>query len=460
MMDKKLALHDGTRVFFGDLHVHTANSFDVFYPDDGSDPLYDGPEEALSFAADPLHGDLDFASITDHSEAFDDVDCWSEKDIIERFQKLLELCRLYKDNNNLIVFPGFEYSNSEFPSNGNTGFGNKCIIMYHPDYAPPRPIPSTASSNSKNIAFDISELWSEMDASPAFGKYISIPHHPARGILYENGNEYFMASDWSSAGVSTTKMPLVEIYSVNGSSEAAGCEEPVKGMLSEYTVAEALRKWLFPPYNPAYKIGIIASTDNHIAKPGSVDRFHAFPRINPGRKLYGGLAAILSKSKSRIDFWNALLSKRCYATTGARIAMDFMASGELGKTVPMGGTINIGKKEKVTLHIEAAADPKALGSDGGPAGIKRIEIIRDTLEATKIFIIDDDSYLLKPDVNGRIAFSWTDDCLRYERAIYRLKIYQDTTQNADQMIKNGEWDEKIYCPYHRAWSSPVWIERK
>ncbi len=74
--------------------------------------------------------------------------------------------------------------------------------------------------------------------------------------------------------------------------------------------------------------------------------------------------------------------------------------------------------------------------------------------------IDDDSYLLKPDVNGRIAFSWTDDCLRYERAIYRLKIYQDTTQNADQMIKNGEWDEKIYCPYHRAWSSPVWIERK
>ncbi len=454
------APYQGQKIFFGDLHGHTADSYDVKLPDDGAVPINDGPEDALAYALDPQGGDLDFIAFTDHAEAFRLSPGWSEKDITQRYQEMLKLCAQQERIGNIVIFPGFEYSNSQFPGENSYGFGNKHIICRHHSVAAPRPIPCPDTANkSSRIARNIGEAWAELDDSAAAGNYISVPHHPARGILYEDGNTYFMASDWSEHGVDARRMPLVEMYSLNGNSEMPDGEEPVKGILEDYIVEVALGCWLLPPHNPAYKLGFIASTDNHIARPGYVDRLGNLPKPYDTRKLYGGYAAIWAPEHTNDSLWEGMLRRHTYATSGARIMLAATLSWE-EKQIMMGETLQRKRASRapLTLQIEAAPDILATNEDGTSVGIHHVEIFRQTLHQTECIKLYPPGFEEIDPVSGKIKVRWEDESSNFTRAIYRVKIFQNPVPVIQQMLQEGKLNEELYCPFHRAWSSPFWVE--
>lgn len=449
------------KIFFGDLHGHTADSFDVKLPDDGANPIDDGPGMALAYARDPAGGNLDFMAFTDHAEAFNIAENWSEADITRRYQEMLRLCAANDTADDIVIFPGFEYSNSQHPGAGNFGYGNKHIIFRHHSVAAPRPIPCPDTANKDgNIAQNIRQAWDELDGTKARGNYITVPHHPARGLLFEDGNTYFMASDWSERGVDAARMPLVEMYSLNGNSEMPEGEEPVKGIMEDYTVEVALGKWLQPPYNPAYQLGLIASTDNHLARPGYLDRLGNLPKPENRRQLYGGYAVVWATELSGNALWEGMQKKRTYATSGARIMLAISLSCGASRCI-MGETMQLpaGLQEPIQLKIAAAPDPLALNSQETPTGIHHVEIFKQTINQVECLRIAPAAFDTIDEKTGAISLTWADANPTDERAIYRVKVFQNPTLAVEEMVKQGKWNEELYCLHHRAWSSPIWVEQ-
>ncbi len=68
------------------------------------------------------------------------------------------------------------------------------------------------------------------------------------------------------------------------------------------------------------RIGVIASSDEHSGQGG---------------RRHGGITAVLANDLTRKDVFNAILQRRCYASTGERVLIDFMADdlcmGESGE---------------------------------------------------------------------------------------------------------------------------------
>jgi hypothetical protein len=260
-------------LLWGDLHGHSVYSADAA----SQDPPPGPPADALDYASDPARGDLDFAAITDHAETVDSLE-WAST---------IAACRA-AESAAFVPFAGFEYTNCSYQA----GHGHKCVILRDPDHVPP------AVLGADSCATPV-ELWGRLDASPATGDYMTIPHHPAKGIDYGAN----MSTDWTRNYVDADRQPIVEIYSVHGNSEVAGCEEPVKHFQDETAVDEALKMWLATG-DPAYKLAIIGSTDNHRAAPGSVAEAEANLAEREG-PYTGGLVAAWATDVSRDAIWGA-----------------------------------------------------------------------------------------------------------------------------------------------------------
>ncbi|MCF7855354.1 MAG: CehA/McbA family metallohydrolase [Candidatus Pacebacteria bacterium] len=92
-----------------------------------------------------------------------------------------------------------------------------------------------------------------------------------------------------------------------------------------------------------HRLGVIGGSDEH--------------RRNPG--LGGALTGVWAESLTRDSILDALRNRRCIATAGHRVAIDFRVNGQ-----PMGKTITA-NSVKVDLHVQA------------PTGIESVELIRD-----------------------------------------------------------------------------------
>lgn len=386
------AIFASYELLWGDLHGHTVYSADAA----SQDPPPGAPVDAFGYASDPARGDLDFAAITDHAETVDSLE----------WVATIAACRA-AERASFVPFAGFEYTNCSYQA----GHGHKCVILRDPDHAPPAVIGADSCATP-------TELWARLDASPAAGEYMTIPHHPAKGTDYGAN----MSTDWARDYVDADRQPLVEIYSVHGNSEAAGCEEPVKHFQEDTAVDEALKLWLATG-DPAYKLAIIGSTDNHRASPGSVAEVEANLAEREG-PYTGGLVAAWATDVSRNAIWEALQSKRVYATSGGRIALEFTAKA-YSTVVPMGGTLTVSGATDIYLHARAIGE--------GASGILRIEIVK----------------------NGALLVAQSTDHLDYRdpdvdaNAYYRVKVFQAATP-----MVHGD-----HCLNERAWSSPIWVEQ-
>lgn len=158
-------------------------------------------------------------------------------------------------------------------------------------------------------------------------KGIAIPHHTGY-LVGERGK------DWSCHDEDLS--PFAEIYSDHGSSE--GCNTPftmnrVGSMgprVSGGTVEDGLAR--------GYRLGIIASGDNHGGFPG----------------VWGnGLAGVWAPKLTRESLWEAFMSRRVYGVTGDRIKLEFQLNGhDMGSVVPPAKAADI----RATIVGEHAID--------------------------------------------------------------------------------------------------------
>lgn len=200
-----------------------------------------------------------------------------------------------------------------------------------------------------------------------------IPHHP----------KFLAKMDWSFRHDGAQR--LVEIFSQWGCSEEG----------REHSVVAGLKR--------GQRLGIIAGTDNHFARPGAGRR---------GPRDGAGLAAVLAKDLTRASIWEALRARRTYATTGARILLDFTVAG-----APVG-----------TIHEKA--DPEA------PRRVRLSVAGQDRLASLEI---------LK---NGEVAAS------------HPAKGYEDVLEWEDRSPLGGEtfyYARVLQEDGERAWSSPIWL---
>lgn len=162
---------------------------------------------------------------------------------------------------------------------------------------------------------------------------IGIPHHLAYQLEHRGKN-------WSTHNAKFS--PFVEIYSSHGSSENDnGCIDMTRhvhmGPRTGLTTVE--QGW-----KQGHQFGVIAAGDNHSAPC-----------------VYGfGYTAILSKSNSKEDIWDAFINRRVYGVSQDRIELDYTIDG-----APMGSIIPAQTHAKLKLHVIASN------------AIDRVEIIED-----------------------------------------------------------------------------------
>lgn len=163
---------------------------------------------------------------------------------------------------------------------------------------------------------------------------VAIPHHTG----YQVGER---GKDWNIHDEELS--PFVEVYSSHGSSE--GCDVPfpldynlsMGPRVSGGTVQDGL--------NRGYKLGIIASGDNHRDYPG---------------EWGNGLMAVFAEELTRESLWEAFKKRRVYGVTGDRIQLYFSINGHI-----MGEAFNSDSPANISVE--------AIGSHA----IDRIEIIKN-----------------------------------------------------------------------------------
>jgi hypothetical protein len=137
---------------------------------------------------------------------------------------------------------------------------------------------------------------------------IMIPHHPAVREGHRGANFAFRDPQVS---------PLLEMYSEWGNAEHDRGPFPYvrhtePGRWTKNTLQYLLAQ--------GHRVGVIASTDDHLGYPGAYRE---------------GLAAVKATELSREAIFDALWNRRTYAVTGDRIGLDFTLNGRvMGQEVP------------------------------------------------------------------------------------------------------------------------------
>jgi hypothetical protein len=198
-------------------------------------------------------------------------------------------------------------------------------------------------------------------ALPGPDAAITIPHHTAHAVH---------PFDWSTVNPDYDR--LVEIIQRRGSYEADIIENG---------------------WNNGQILGVVGGTDNHIAAPG-------WPQ---------GVTAILAPALTRDALFDALISRRAYATTHGDIILHFFGDGEIQGSI-------LSERSSVGLDGE-------IESRGGD--ISLVELLD----------------------NGAVMTSWRPN---------------QTTFRFDKTQLVGEEQHYFYVRValendHQAWSSPIWV---
>jgi hypothetical protein len=258
-----------------------------------------------------------------------------------------------------------------------------------------------AKAGHKNIYFP-GAAGCMVNTSPYFGSERNEVHGRTLEELYAGlegsgaivTNHQNVNTDWS---FSHPMLRLVEIYSKWGCSEFSDCPDQVRNMKPESAVQSGLAR--------GHQVGFIAGSDTHIAQPAN--RTESDPATRSVSRP-GGLTAVLATELTRPAIFEAMMSRRTYATSGARILLDVTANGQ-----PMGHVFDA-VPGNVALRITA------VGADT----VKTVSVIKNNA------VVHEEH----PD-GDRVTCEWVDPSPAPGH-FYYVRVQQE----------NG----------HRAWSSPVW----
>lgn len=222
------------------------------------------------------------------------------------------------------------------------------------------------------------------------------------------------------------------------------------------------------------QLGLIGSTDNHLATPGNTaeDNWSGDAWARPGqpesrfqRMDYspGGLVGVWAEQNTRASLFDALKQRRVYGTSGTRIGLRFMADRALPETIcqqplpadfeaGMGGQLNALSSGEPYFVIQASMDQTPLA---------RVEIIKGVVQdgTTREEVHTVSKW---PEGTDSLCISWRDrQFAPHVPAYWYVRILElptsrwsrrdclaagdcDRFPGADQMIQE------------RAWSSPIW----
>ena len=308
----------------------------------------------------------DFLAITDHDTFMPDG-LWQES---------IETCDEHNDPGTFATLFAYEWT-SFFYGQMNV-------------YSPSSELPLYRCTD---FAYDSPpKLWAALSDSgiPVFTAY----HHTA-------------AAGWATTWdyYDPEMLPLIEVYSVWRSSETPrGYSIMGREMLAGCTAQDALARGL--------RVGFVGGGDTHSLKAG--------PR---------GIAGVYAAECTREAIWDGLKAKRCYATTGVKMELEFSIAG-----IGMGGEIKFTPYTQDTL-FPCPVYVRAKGA----APIRKIEVI----ENGKVLYSQDENFgLTEVEVNFKIenvVRKYRHLCLSNPSRSYYVRVTQE----------DG----------NMAWSSPIYLSR-
>ncbi len=348
---------DLPNVYFGDIHAKTLNS-------DGLKT----PTEFFEHARDVAL--IDFAAVADHNaaEASRLEGPFRAEMPDETYARIQEACEAMNEPGRFVTLQGFEQNVIQgHPGHRNVYFRDKCPGLFR--------------------GRTLDELYAYLEGHRA----LVIPHHH----LIWGGRPHLDNTEYER---------IIEIYSMHCSSEVRGT--PINDAATSPSKREtgvSAREIL----DRGHRVGFIAASDNHNGAPGLSARPSRFTNI----PFSGGLAAVLAPELTREAVFDAMYHRRCYATTGARIYLDFRLDGQ-----PMGSELRAARGDTLPFDVVVS----------GTERIARIELIQTHREGTV----------------------WTYDSKRFVRLGGRLTF----DRSCWTYLRVTQTDRKM------AWSSPIWVD--
>lgn len=353
------------QVYFGDLHAHSGEEHGS-----GRSCGTGTLEENYAYGRDVAG--LDFIGIAEHDWQLLDQDDWNER---------MEQMDEWTEDGRYVVIPSYEWTSAKY------GHRN----VYYRDIGWPY-FDSNPGPGYNAIGPDDpspADLWASLRECGA--RAITIAHHPSVG---------FFPVDWSYMDAEFDR--LVEVYSTWGNSEYLGAPFPgtASDRLPGLGALDALKR--------GYRLGMMASSDGHDGNPGNAQWSHRQPHIH--HRLGSGFIGVMAGELTRGAIWDAMYARRCYATTGTRIVVNFRVNGAI-----MGSEIEAGDGNPNLIEAKVT----------GTAPLERLEIVRDGEVVCERTCREMSEHLQVEDAEA------DDECFYY------LRVFQS----------DGEM----------AWSSPVWL---
>jgi len=320
---------------------------------------------------------LDFYSLSEHDWQMDDED----------WRALCEVTNTYNEPGRFVTLHSFEWTSQGYGHRNiyyrsiPGHFFNSDILGRINTVDPRNPTPE--------------KLWAALEAQglPA----MTIPHHTSSCFFPLSLHDYYNEK-YDRA---------VEIYSSWASAEHAG--NPYTDGDDKYPALHVVDF-----LNAGFRFGFCASSDGHDGCPGNAQSPH---QKSGYRALYhylgSGRAVVLARELSREAVYDALYQRRCYATTGEPIVLDFTLSGH-----PMGS-------ELAPEHV--GRTPKLRVAAHCPASVAHIEVCKNGR-----FVA------LQPGTTTSETIEWEDSAFDPRVPTY---YYARVTQVDGEM----------------AWSSPIWV---
>jgi hypothetical protein len=259
------------RIYFGDLHNHSSVGY---------------AQGSLERAFDIARNHLDFFAFTPHGYWHDigHYENGIEKKWLDGFEvtkkrwpEVLEMVRRYDQPRQFVAIAGFEWHSRRL--------GDYHILF--------------PTAEAEYVRFDDLRQFQQFAKER---RAIMIPHHPANRLGHRGAN-----LAWLDPEVS----PVIEIYSEWGNAEHDRAPYPYIrhtecGRWTKNTLQHFLAQ--------GHRLGVIASTDDHLGCPGAYRE---------------GLAAVLATGLTREALFDAIRRRRTYAVTGDRIRLDFQVNGRI-----------------------------------------------------------------------------------------------------------------------------------
>ncbi len=449
------------QIYWGDIHFHTSYSDDAYIIQDDLGRTPGRPDAALLYASDVAS--LDFAALTDHAEH---IELYRDREgnlipdaagnPIDEWQDSIVQTAPEKAPAGMVVFLGFEYTKTaeDEARNPVPGAGHKCVIFKNG--VPPLPISAVQGKPLAGSPYAAlpSDLWNTLDAGGY--EYMTIPHHPAKGTSAVISPETNMSTDWNY--VNAQRQPLVEVFSVHGSSDYSGCPDEVDGFLPERSVESALNLWLTTG-NPGYQMGLVGSTDGHLSRPGSVEPESPDNMVHQEGDFTGGLVAALATGKTRDALWDALTHRRAYGTSGPRIKIHKFSILYKGKTYMMGETVPCKGDEtpQITLEVDVETDTN------DPEILVITKSTQEEPVSEGVLPSTGQPWILQTAADHALCTVWdgkrvtlrVTDTITSVRSYYRLTVRQKPTTRYTWNTFAREYQQ--IQTKERAWSSPIFV---